>query len=99
VHHKAKPGGKKTSPLDDIHATAWDPDWTTEFIDLLTVLTRLVELEPRQATLLDQILQGPLLSKTDLTATGVTWPTTKKDRTPRYPRTLDDSSDTLDFTT
>jgi hypothetical protein len=81
-YRKKVPGGKKTSPLDYIHVDAWDPDWTTEFVDLLTVLSRLVELEPAQADLLERILAGPLLTLDDLRAAGVRWPTKPADRRP-----------------
>jgi len=81
-YRKKVPGGKKTSPLDYIHVDVWDPDWTTEFIDLLTVLTRLVELEPAQADLLERILAGSLLTMDDLRVAGVRWPTAAGDRKP-----------------
>ncbi|MEE6294721.1 type ISP restriction/modification enzyme [Georgenia wangjunii] len=84
-YRKAVPGGKKTSPLDHMHVDMWDPNWTTEFIDLLTVLTRLVELEPAQSDLLDRVLAGPVLTMDDLRAAGVRWPTKPTDRKPRYP--------------
>jgi hypothetical protein len=48
-YRKKDPGGRRVSPLDRLYPTEWDPDWTTEAIGLLTVLTRLVELEPAQA--------------------------------------------------
>src|SRR5665647_441731 len=79
---KKVPGGKKTSPLDYIHVEVLDPEWTTEFIDLLTVLTRLVELEPAQADLLERILAGSLLTMDDLRVAGVRWPTKPADRRP-----------------
>jgi len=82
-YRKKVPGGKKTSPLDYIHVDTWDPDWTTEFIDLLTVLTRLVELEPAQADLLERILAAPLLTMDALTVAGVRWPVAASDRKPR----------------
>jgi Type ISP C-terminal specificity domain/N-6 DNA Methylase len=82
-YRKKVPGGKRTSPLDDIHVESWPAEWTIELIDLLTVLTRLVELEPAQADLLDRILAGPIATKDDLAARGVKWPTTKKDHSPR----------------
>jgi hypothetical protein len=81
-YRKKKPGGRKTSPLDEIHVESWPSEWTIEFIDLLTVLARLVELEPAQAKLLEQIVSGPLETKADLAAKGVKWPTDKKDRKP-----------------
>lgn len=83
-YRKAEPGGKKTSPLDDMHVDSWDPNWTSEFIDLLTVLTRLVDLEPAQAALLERIVDAPLLTMDDLTDAGVKWPTSPADRRPSY---------------
>lgn len=83
-YRKAEPGGKKTSPLDHVHADAWDPDWTTEFFDLLTVLTCLVELEPAQADLLERIVGGSLLTKDVLQTAGVLWPAIPADRKPHY---------------
>jgi len=81
-YRKKVPGGKKTSPLDYLHVDVWDPDWTTEFIDLLTVLTRLVELEPAQADVLERILAARLLTMDALRTAGVRWPTTPADRRP-----------------
>lgn len=81
-YRKKNPTGRKTSPLDDIHVEEWPSEWTVELIDLLTVLTRLVELEPAQADLLDRILAGPIATKENLAERGVKWPTTKKDRAP-----------------
>ncbi len=52
-------------------ATRWDPDWTSELIDLLHVVAKLVELEPDQAALLDEIVDGALISVDDLTTAGV----------------------------
>jgi len=82
-YRKAVPGGKKTSPLDYMHVEAWDPDWTTELIDLLTVLTRLVELEDAQADLLGRVVAGPIHSMESLRAAGVRWPSTAAERKPR----------------
>jgi hypothetical protein len=83
-YRKKDPGGKRSSPLDHLYPTAWDPDWTAEAIDLLTVLTRLVELEPAQADLLARILASERLHADDLRAAGARWPMTSKDRKPRY---------------
>jgi hypothetical protein len=82
-YRKKNPTGRKSSPLDDIHAEEWPSEWTVELIDLLTVLTRLVELEPAQADLLDRILAGPIATRDELAERGVIWPTTRKDRAPR----------------
>nr|WP_281363125.1 type ISP restriction/modification enzyme [Microcella indica] len=82
-YRKKNPGGKKTSPLDDIHIDEWPHEWTLEFTELLTVLTRLVSLEPAQAELLEQILGGELITKDELAAAGVRWPESRNDRKPR----------------
>jgi hypothetical protein len=91
-YRKKNPGGKKTSPLDDIHVDEWPHEWTLEFTELLTVLTRLVSLEPAQAELLEQILAGELITKAELAATGVRWPESRNDRKPRR-KVSDDALD------
>lgn len=92
-YRKKNPGGKKTSPLDDIHVDEWPIEWTREFTELLTVLTRLVSLEPAQAEVLKQILAGPLVTRAELANAGVKWPETRDDRKPR--RRV--AADTLDI--
>jgi len=92
-YRKKNPGGKKTSPLDDFHVDEWPHEWTLEFTELLTVLTRLVNLEPAQAELLEQILAGELITRDELAAAGVKWPETRDDRKPR--RKV--AADTLDI--
>ncbi|MGH3542091.1 MAG: type ISP restriction/modification enzyme, partial [Mycobacterium sp.] len=96
-YRKKNPGGKKTSPLDGIHINTWPSEWTTEFIDLLTVLTRLTGLEGQQADLLDRILAGPLRTKHDLEQSGVHWPKGPQDRTVRNPITATVDVPTLDL--
>ena len=83
-YRKKEPGGKKVYFLDLVYPDTWDPDWTTELVDLLTVLTRLTALEPSQAGLMGRILEGPLLAAGDLEAAGTRWPRTQQDRKPRY---------------
>lgn len=68
---KQHPEGRRSSPLDDIVAKSWDPDWTTELIDLLHVIALLVKLEPDQAGLLEEIASGPLITVEDLASAGV----------------------------
>jgi Type ISP C-terminal specificity domain len=58
------------SPLDQIQPEHWHYEYTSELIDLLHVLGRLVALEPRQAQLLDEIIAGPLIDNITLTAAG-----------------------------
>lgn len=72
------------SPLDDINPTGWEHAWTQELNELLTLLTRLVSLEPQQDDLLRSILAVPLLTVSELATAGVTWPAHDKDRKPRY---------------
>ncbi|MGW3984298.1 type ISP restriction/modification enzyme [Streptomyces mirabilis] len=90
-YRKKEPGGRRSSPLDDINATAWDPDWTGEFLDLLSVLTRLIGLEPQQAETLESILTGGIATLDDLAAAGVRWPQSTTDRKPRF--SLDSAPD------
>ena len=63
-----KPIGRKSSPLDDIVQQSWPSEWTTEFKELLCVLTHLVHLEPAQEKLLADILAGDLIPRDELTA-------------------------------
>jgi hypothetical protein len=70
-YRKADPGGKVSSPLDKIHVERWPHEWTTELIELLTVLRRLVELEAQQADLLTRIVASEQLTVKELTAAGV----------------------------
>ncbi len=87
-YRKLNPGGKKTSPLDHLHVTAWPHEWTLEFTGLLTVLTRLVALESSQQSLLEQVLASELSTVTDLSDAGVVWPSGRDDRKPRRAGTI-----------
>lgn len=73
-YRRKQRGGKKTSPLDGIHDLGWSADWTTELVDLLTVLTRLVALHGDQDRLLGDILAGETASSSHLAQVGVKWP-------------------------
>lgn len=70
-YRKAKPGGKKTSLLDGIHAEGWPLDWIQEFLELLTALRRLVELESAQSDLLERVLLSTTITVSDLTQASV----------------------------
>jgi len=68
-YRTAKGAGRaasSTSPLDHIRATEWPLEWTTELLEILSVLHRTVELLPRGVELLDSILKGPLIRASDL---------------------------------
>ena len=93
-YRKKNPGGKKTSPLDDIHVTDWPHEWSLEFTELLTVLTRLVSLEPQQAALLEEVLAGELSTMAELADAGVKWPQSRDDRKPRR-KTVDGDAASL----
>ena len=58
------------SPLDSIQPEGWLPEYTTDLLDLLNVLGRLIALEPKQADLLNRICAGPLRSGEELRAAG-----------------------------
>lgn len=84
-YRKKEPIGTYQSPLDQIVTTEWPKEWTKEFLELLTVLSKLVEQEAEQAELLTRILESDLYSVDELTAAGVIWPTERASQKPRYP--------------
>jgi hypothetical protein len=51
------------SPLGDLQPDAWPAEYTTELLNLLNVLGRLVTLEPAQADLLERVCAGPILTE------------------------------------
>ncbi|TPI18918.1 type ISP restriction/modification enzyme [Mesorhizobium sp. B4-1-1] len=57
------------SPLDFVQPDHWLAEYTSDLIDLLNVLGRLVELEPAQADLLERILNSELIKITHLQST------------------------------
>jgi hypothetical protein len=58
------------SPLEKIQSDRWLADYTTELLNVLHVLGRLVAIEPRQADLLTRICTGPLVSAATLRTAG-----------------------------
>jgi hypothetical protein len=56
------------SPLGDIQPEAWQAEYTSELLNVLHVLTLLVELEPKQAALLERICGGPAVTNGELVA-------------------------------
>lgn len=61
---------RQPSPLGEIQPDHWPAEYTTELLDVLHVLGRLVELEPLQADLLERICTGPLLTADELHKVG-----------------------------
>ena len=58
------------SPLGNIQPDHWLAAYTTELINVLNVLGWLVEIEPQQAALLEQICAGPTIGIGELQAVG-----------------------------
>ncbi len=59
------------SPLEKIQPEGWLADYTSDLINLLNVLGRVIALEPAQASVLDAICAGPLISLEALGAAGL----------------------------
>ncbi len=66
------PMGDKRPPseLSSIQPKDWLPEYTTELLNVLRVLTHLVALEPRQAELLERIVEGPTIDADALRGEG-----------------------------
>ncbi len=56
------------SKLGDIQPEGWLADYTTELLNVIHVLGRLIELEPSQAKLLERVCSGPTISRAELAA-------------------------------
>ncbi len=59
--HRERPiigNRRKPSPLGDVQPDHWLPEYTTELLNVLNVLTMLVELEPQQAEILVEFAKG-----------------------------------------
>ncbi len=72
-HDRSKPpmGDRRPpSELNRIQPDTWLPEYTTELLAVLRVLTRLVALEPAQADLLRRIVDGATLDADALHASG-----------------------------
>jgi hypothetical protein len=59
------------SKLGDIQPDHWLAEYTTELLNVLNVIGRLVELEPAQAELLEEICSAPIISIEELRAADV----------------------------
>jgi hypothetical protein len=58
------------SALGDIQPDHWLAEYTTELLNVIHVLGRLIQLEPRQAELLERICKGSLISEHELRDAG-----------------------------
>ena len=61
---------RKPSKLGEIQPDHWPAEYTTELINVLNVLGRLVDLEPSQADLLERICSSQMISADELHSTG-----------------------------
>ncbi|PXA86594.1 DNA methyltransferase [Nostoc sp. 3335mG] len=66
------------SPLGDIQPAGWLAEYTTDLLNLLHVLGRLLDLEPAQKTLLDQTCDGETITAAELAAETEALPTKGK---------------------
>ncbi|MFE3651552.1 type ISP restriction/modification enzyme [Streptomyces sp. NPDC059101] len=62
----AEPGS-----LAALRPTAWPQEWTSELLELVTVLALLAELAPQAAELTREVVAGPRLGTAELRAAGV----------------------------
>jgi Type ISP C-terminal specificity domain len=74
------------SPLDSIRPASWLPEYTTDLLNLLNVLGRLISLEPAQADLLNRICAGPLRSVDELHEAGALTDNNQKSPTSKEPK-------------
>jgi hypothetical protein len=68
-YRMVKPAGRAASsesPLDKMRPATWSSEWTKELFEVVTVLKETVEMLPAGVGLLDQILDGPLITASDL---------------------------------
>jgi len=73
---------RQPSKLGDLQPDHWLAEYTTELINLLNVIGRLVDLEPSQADLLERVCADQNISADELRAAGaLTVPTTPTRRT------------------
>jgi hypothetical protein len=70
-YRKANPAGRRGSPLDEINETTWKPGRTTELLELINVIGLCLDLEPRQADVLRDVLESDLVSTDELLGRGL----------------------------
>jgi hypothetical protein len=67
LKYRMKQGaGRKSSPLDDIRPERWTAESTSELLKLLWILEATLNIYPKQAELLQQIINGPCFTENEL---------------------------------
>ncbi|TJZ43485.1 DNA methyltransferase [Streptomyces piniterrae] len=69
-------GGAETEPpepgsLAALRPTSWPQEWTSELLELITVLALLAELAPRGEELRQRTADGPAIGRVELRAAGI----------------------------
>ncbi len=82
-YRKKIPSDKWSSMLDEIVAISWTAEMTTELLRVINILGRCIALEPRQADLLERVLNSPLLMTDEMAAHGVLPVPTSAQRIPK----------------
>lgn len=65
--------GRASSDLDRIIPEEWGSEFTTEFLDLVTLIANTLEAYPEQERLLDMVVEGPKLDANELSAVPEEW--------------------------
>lgn len=67
----ATPEGADAGGLEAVGARGWTPEWTSELLELISVLALLDGLRPRQEALRARVERAPRISRDELRAAGV----------------------------
>jgi len=68
-YRMAKASGRSASsesPLDEIRPTTWSPDWSQELREIVVAIRDTLTLQPQGIALLERVVEGPLISASDL---------------------------------
>ncbi|NED14214.1 hypothetical protein G3I33_22335 [Streptomyces sp. SID9124] len=63
--------GPGAAGLEEVRPRSWPQEWTSELLELVTLLALLAELRPRQEELADALAAGPGAGADELRAAGV----------------------------
>lgn len=70
-YRMATPAGRaasSTSPLDKIRPATWEPEWSTELLEIVAAIKETLAMIPDGVALLDEIVAGPLTRADELPA-------------------------------